>query len=91
MLVRMRAMSVAVLLGSAVAVSGVMAAPQAAQAVPSRQVWAQYFSGPTQASACNTAGQAGVNAGKWDFYHCTPVTSGLYAGDTYGAGYIITG
>lgn len=87
-------MPVAALLGSVVAVSGIMVTPQAARAgsqLVTRQVWAQYFSGPTQVSACNTAGQAGVNAGRWDFYHCTPVTSGLFAGDTYGAGYLITG
>ncbi|HEY3734998.1 MAG TPA: hypothetical protein VGL63_13895 [Streptosporangiaceae bacterium] len=87
-------MPVAALLGSVVAVSGIIATPQAAWAgsqLVTRQVWAQYFSGPTQVNACNAAGQAGVNAGRWDFYNCTPVTSGLFAGDTYGAGYLITG
>jgi hypothetical protein len=65
-------------------------APEAAQAVPAWPAWSQVFTGPTQVADCNTAGQAGVNAGKWDFYHCVPGT-GLFAGDTVGTGYVITG
>lgn len=65
-------------------------APESALAVPSRPVWSGLFTGPTQVADCNAAGQAGVNAGKWDFYNCLPGT-GLFAGDTVGTGYIVTG
>ena len=65
-------------------------APEAAQAGISRAVWSQLFTGPNQVANCNAAGQAGVNAGKWDYYHCLPGT-GLFTGDTVGTGYIITG
>jgi hypothetical protein len=87
---RLRAFLAAALAGPVAAVAISTIAPQAAQAVPSRPVWSGLFTGPTQVADCNAAGQAGVNAGKWDFYHCLPGT-GLFAGDTVGTGYIITG
>ncbi len=90
MLSRPRAILAAVITGSTIILAISAIAPEAAQAVPSRPVWSGLFTGPTQVADCNAAGQAGVNAGKWDFYHCLPGT-GLFAGDTVGTGYIITG
>lgn len=90
MLSRLKAILAAAIAGSMIILAVSAIAPEAAQAVPSRPVWSGLFTGPTQVADCNAAGQAGVNAGKWDFYHCLPGT-GLFTGDTVGTGYIITG
>ena len=87
---RLQAILAAVIPSSMLILAISAIAPEAAQAVPARPVWSQLFTGPTQVADCNAAGQAGVNAGKWDYYHCLPGT-GLFTGDTVGTGYIITG
>jgi hypothetical protein len=89
---RTRATLAAALSGSAIIILAVSAiAPEAAQAGPSRPVFSEDFSGPTQVADCNTVGQSGHAPGHiWDFYTCVPGT-GFAAGETVLTGYIITG
>lgn len=57
--------------GLALAAGLAIAAP-AAHAVPTRQVFGEFFYGAPSVTdpECNAAGTADVNAGKFDFYHC---------------------
>jgi hypothetical protein len=87
---RLRA-TLAALSGSAIVLTVSAIAPQAAHAVPSRPVFSEAFSGPTQVADCNAVGQSGHAPGHvWDSYTCLPGT-GLQAGETILTGYIITG
>jgi len=91
---RLRAVLAAALSGSAVILAVSAIAPQAAeaaQAVSSRPVFSELFSGPAQVADCNAVGQSGHAPGHvWDFYTCLS-GSGLQSGDTVLTGYIITG
>jgi hypothetical protein len=88
---RLRAIMVATLSGSAIILAVSAIAPEAAQAAPSRPVFSELFSGPSQVANCNAVGQSGHAQGHiWDFYTCVPGT-GLEAGETVLTGYIITG
>jgi hypothetical protein len=88
---RLRAILAATVSGSAVILTISAIAPQAAQAVPSRPVFSEAFSGPTQVADCNAVGQSGHAPGHvWDWYTCLPGT-GFQAGETILTGYIITG
>jgi hypothetical protein len=53
-----------------------VAAP-AANAAPIRQVYAHVYTGPPSVTVpeCNSAGQAFVNAGRFDFYRCVAIDS----------------
>jgi hypothetical protein len=88
---RLRAILAAALSGSAIILAISAIAPEAAQAVPSRPVFSEVFSGPTQVADCNAVGQSDHAPGHvWDFYTCVPGT-GIEAGETVLTGYIITG
>ena len=88
---RLRVIVAAALSGSAIVLAVSAIAPEAAQAVPSRPVFSEDFSGPTQVADCNAVGQSGHAPGHvWDFYTCLPGT-GFEAGDTVLTGYIIRG
>lgn len=88
---RLRAILAATLSGSAIILAVSAIVPEAAQAVPSRPVFSEDFSGPTQVADCNAVGQSHHAPGHvWDFYTCLPGT-GFEAGETVLTGYIITG
>jgi hypothetical protein len=88
---RLRAVLAAALSGPAIILAVSAIAPEAAQAVPSRPVFSEVFSGPAQVAECNAVGQSGRAQGHvWDFYTCFPGT-GFEAGETVLTGYIITG
>jgi hypothetical protein len=65
-----------------------VAAP-AADAAPIRQVYAHVYTGPPSVTVpeCNSAGQAFVNAGRFDFYRCVAIDSQ----DEELEGFLITG
>jgi hypothetical protein len=87
---RLRA-TLAALSGSALILTVLTIAPQAAQAASTRPVFSEAFSGPTQVADCNAVGQSGHAPGHvWDTYTCLPGT-GLQSGETILIGYIITG
>jgi hypothetical protein len=75
MVMRLRLLVAPVL---AVAALGLLtvAAP-AANATPIRQVYAHVYTGPPSVTVpeCNSAGQAFVNAGRFDFYRCVAIDS----------------
>jgi len=88
---RLRVILAAALSGPAIIMAVSAFAPEAAQAVPSRPVFSEVFSGSTQVADCNAVGQSDHAQGHvWDFYTCVPGT-GLEAGETVLTGYIITG
>ena len=86
---RLQAIAAAAITGFMILVTISAIAPDAAEAVAYRPVSEAVFTGSTQLPDCDAWGEAGRNAGKWDFYHCVAGT-GLFAGDTVGTGYIIT-
>jgi hypothetical protein len=57
----------------AVAALGLVA--PVANAVPVRQVYGHVYTGPPSVTVpeCNSAGQAFVNAGRFDFYRCVAI------------------
>jgi hypothetical protein len=88
---RLRNILAVTLSSSAIILAVSTIAPEAAQAVPSRPVFSEIFSGPTQVADCNAVGQSGHAPGHvWDFYTCVPGT-GFQAGETVLTGYINTG
>jgi hypothetical protein len=88
---RLRAVLAAALSGTAVILTISAIAPEAAQAGPTRPVFGEVFSGPTQVADCNAVGQSGHAPGHiWDTYTCLP-GSGYLSGETILTGYIISG
>jgi hypothetical protein len=74
---RLRLLAAPVLAVVAVTVGLLTVAAPAASAVPVRQVYGHFYSGPPSVTVpqCNSAGQAFVAAGRFDFYRCVAIDS----------------